>query len=71
MLKVLFYGLNSRGTVQSCGELELAQDISNFAYCYGLNFSKTMALLLSVLWDFSVQCRQITLVINQIQSANS
>ena len=42
-----------------------------FAYCYGLKFSETMALLLSVLWDFSVRCREITLVINRIQSANS
>ena len=45
--------------------------ISTFVYCYGLNFSKTMALLLSVLCDFSVRCREITLVINRIQSANS
>ena len=45
--------------------------ITTFAYCYGLNFSKTMALLLSVLYDFSVRCREITLVINRIQSANS
>ena len=45
--------------------------ISNLAYCYGWIFSKTMALLLSVLWDFSVRCREITLEINRIQSANS
>ena len=51
--------------------LAYKERISNLAYCYGWIFSKTMALLLSVLWDFSVRCREITLEINRIQSANS
>ena len=45
--------------------------ISNFAFCYGLMFSKTITLLLSVLWDFSVRCREITLGLDRIQSALS
>ena len=44
--------------------------ISNFAYCYGLNFFKTMILLLSGLRDFSVRFREIILESNRIQSAN-
>ena len=49
----------------------LSSAIDHLAYCYGWIFSKTMALLLSVLWNFSVRCREITLEINRIQSANS
>ena len=44
--------------------------ISNFAYCYGLNFFKTMSLLLSGLRDYSVRFREILPKSNRIQSAN-
>ena len=44
--------------------------VSNFAYCYGWVFFKTMKPLLSVLKDFSTRCREIRLGSSRIQSAN-
>ena len=35
-----------------------------------LGFFKAMKLLLSVRWDLSVRCREITLVLNRVQSAD-
>ena len=56
----------------SLQQTEVVKTSANFAYCCGLNpLSKTMALLLSVLRDFSVRCRKITVGLNRIQSAHS
>ena len=48
----------------------LALYVSNFAYCYGWDFFKTMKLLLSVRRDLSVRCREIILVLNRVQSTD-
>ena len=56
--------------VISGGTLTTSWSISNFAYCYGLIFFKTMILLLAGLGDFSVRFREIILESNRIQSAN-
>ena len=50
-------------------EVAFANVISDFAYCYGLIFFKTMSLLLSVRRDFSVLFRVIIIGSNRIQSA--
>ena len=75
--QLLYYSFMVRGCFPSVSqfirETLFPWPVFHIKLCLLLQFefSKTMALLLSVLRDFSVRCRKITVGLNQIQSAHS